>query len=141
MLSKQQAKTFFLGGTIVFVAIFAYLSFDSLLNGIPENTHDENITEQVSLGRLIWDEQNCMGCHTLMGEGAYYAPELTKVYDRRGEAYIKAVLSAPDGWGSRGRKMVKYDFTPEEQDGIVAFLKWVGEMNLNGFPAEPSLKQ
>ena len=96
---------------------------------------------QVLQGRLIWDEQNCMGCHTLMGEGAYYAPELTKVYERRGDAYIKAVLSAPDGWGSRGRKMVKYDFTPEEQESLVEFFKWVGEMNLNGFPAEPSLKQ
>ena len=141
MLSKQQAKNFFLGGTVLVVLIFGYLSFDSLKNGIPENTKEQNMNAQVLQGRLIWDEQNCMGCHTLMGEGAYYAPELTKVYERRGDAYIKAVLSAPDGWGSRGRKMVKYDFTPEEQESLVEFFKWVGEMNLNGFPAEPSLKQ
>jgi nitric oxide reductase subunit C len=33
-----------------------------------------------------------MGCHTILGEGAYYAPELTKVIERRGEGYVKAVL-------------------------------------------------
>ena len=32
-----------------------------------------------------------MGCHTIMGEGAYYAPELTNVIERRGEEYVRAI--------------------------------------------------
>lgn len=142
MLTKKQAKIFFLGGTLLFALIFLGLSYDTVSSGIKENTHPENITDAVLLGRTIWDEQNCMGCHTLMGEGAYYAPELTKVYERRGPVYIKtAVMFKNDGlgWGSRGRHMVEYDFTEEEADGLVAFFKWVGEMYLNDYPATPSI--
>ena len=141
MLSKKQAKTFFLGGTIFFVAIFGYLSFDSLFRGIPEQTNIDQMSDSAKRGRLIWDEQNCMGCHTLMGEGAYYAPELTKVYERRGEEYIKMVFNFEGGWGPRGRRMIQYDLTEQEKQDMVEFFKWVGEMDLNGFPADPPLKQ
>lgn len=139
MLSKQQAKVFFLGGTILFLAIFVGLSVHSLIVGIPENTNDSAITEEVILGKQLWDQNNCMGCHTLMGEGAYYAPELTRVYQRKGEDYIRTVLTAPDGWGPRGRNMVKYDFSDEEVTGLVAFFEWMNQANLNGFPPEPSI--
>lgn len=141
MLSKKQAKIFFLGGTIFFMLIFIGMSVHSLTVGIPKNTNDSDITKEVKLGKLLWEESNCMGCHTLMGEGAYYAPELTRVYERKGPMYIKTVLNAPNGWGPRGRKMVKYDFTPEEVDGLIAFFKWMNNVDLNGFPPEPSLKQ
>lgn len=139
MLSKKQAKIFFLGGTILFMLIFIGMSVHSLMIGIPRNTNDSEITDQVRLGKQLWDENNCMGCHTIMGEGAYYAPELTRVYSRRGETYIQAVLTAPEGWGFRGRKMVKYDFTEKEVAGLMAFLQWMDKTDLNGFPAAPSL--
>ena len=35
--------------------------------------------------------------------------------------------------------MVQYDFSDEEMEAMVAFLKWIGEMDLNGFPPEPTL--
>lgn len=141
MLSKKQAKIFFIGGTVFFGVIFLALSVDSLLNGIPKNTNAHLLTEQVARGKVLWDENNCMGCHTLMGEGAYYAPELTKVYDRRGADYIKLALNFEGGWGPRGRRMVQYNFTEDEQNAIVAFFEWVGKMHLNGYPAIPPLKQ
>lgn len=37
-----------------------------------------------------------MGCHTLLGEGAYYAPELTKVVERRSAAWIDRFLQDPE---------------------------------------------
>lgn len=80
-----------------------------------------------------------MGCHTLMGEGAYYAPELTKVYERRGPDFIKAQLKNPEAMYPGQRKMQNYHFSDEEMSDLVAFLKWVGEMDLNGFPAKPDL--
>lgn len=141
MLSKKQAKIFFIGGTLLFAAIFLGLSIDSLMYGLPKNTNADKLTPQVAAGKLIWEEKNCMGCHTLMGEGAYYAPELTKVYDRRGPDTIKAILNTEGGWQPRGRRMVEYNFTEEETDALVAFLKWVGEMHLNGFPPKPIFNQ
>ena len=141
MLSKSQAKVFFLGGTIVTFAIFLGLSWNSLSNEVPKKTHEENLTPQVISGKHIWEKNNCMGCHTILGEGAYYAPELTKVYERRGEAYIKAAVMSKTPWAPRGRQMVAYAMSEQEANNIVAFLKWIGEVDLNGFPPKPDLKK
>jgi len=140
MLSKNQARLFFLGGTVVFFLIFLALSAHTLSSGIPKQTHSENVSEAVVQGKIIFDDNNCMGCHTIMGEGAYYAPELTKVIDRRGAPFVKAVMMSKTPWTLTGRKMVAYDFTEEQADNMVAFLTWIGQMDLNGFPPEPDLK-
>jgi len=141
MLSKSQAKAFFLGGTIITFGIFLGLSWNSLSNEVPKKTHVENLTSQVINGKHIWEKNNCMGCHTILGEGAYYAPELTKVYERRGEGYIKAALMSTVPWGPRGRKMVVYALSEQDANDVVAFFKWIGETDLNGFPPKPDLKQ
>lgn len=97
--------------------------------------------ESVIRGKHLWDSNNCMGCHTLLGEGAYYAPELTKVYTRRGEGFIHAMLTDPQAIYAGQRKMVKYNFTEDQKKDLVAFFKWIGEMDLNGFPPQPNLSK
>ena len=94
MLSKSAARRFFLVGTAVCAGAFLLLTLDTIKQ-VPTQTKSQNITEEVHRGKDLWDSNNCMGCHTLFGEGAYYAPELTKVYERRGEGYIKAALMSP----------------------------------------------
>ena len=37
--------------------------------------------------------------------------------------------------------MVKYDFSDDQITDIIAFLKWIGEIDTNGFPREPDLAQ
>ncbi len=132
MLSKSQARAFFLGGTVVTFLIFIGLTIYSFQPGNDQTNHDQ-IDAKVIRGKEIWEANNCMGCHTILGEGAYYAPELTKVVERRGEAYIKAVMQSPIPWGPRGRKMVKYEMNDEDTEAIIAYLKWIGNIDLNGF--------
>jgi nitric oxide reductase subunit C len=142
MLTKGQAKLFFLAGTIIFSVLFLGLSFDTHVNRVGEQTNEENITAGVIAGKHLWEENNCMGCHTIMGEGAYYAPELTKVVERRGEGYIKGVLMSPVPWGEHtsGRKMVAYGMTEQEANDLVEYFTWIGNIDLNGFPAKPQYK-
>ena len=132
MLSKKQARAFFLGGTLVTFLIFIGLTVFSLSKEVDQTNH-ENITDSVVRGKEIWESNNCMGCHTILGEGAYYAPELTKVIDRRGEGYIKAVLMSPVPWGPNGRKMVAYGMSEEEAEDVIAFFDWIDDIDLNGF--------
>ncbi|MEE9348730.1 MAG: cytochrome c [Flavobacteriaceae bacterium] len=103
------------------------------LQSAQDQTNIENMTEAVVRGKDLWEKNNCMGCHTLLGEGGYYAPELTKVVDRRGDAYIKAALMSETPWGPSGRKMVAYHMSDAEANDMVAFFKWIGEIDLNGF--------
>ena len=44
---------------------------------------------------------------------------------------------AKEPWAPRGRKMVAYGLSDEEANDVVAFFKWINEMDLNGFPPEP----
>ena len=132
MLSKKQARAFFLGGTFVTFLMFIGLTIYSFSDAQDQSNY-EAITEQVVRGKKIWEENNCMGCHTILGEGAYYAPELTKVLDRRGEGYVKAVLMTPISWAPNGRKMVAYGFSEEEANDVIAFFDWIDDIDLNGF--------
>ena len=139
MLSKKQARAFFLGGTLVTFLIFIGLTVFSLSKEVDQTNH-ENITDSVVRGKEIWESNNCMGCHTILGEGAYYAPELTKVVDRlnqkyggNGEEVIKSILMSEAPWQPNGRKMVAYGMTEGEATDVIAFFNWIGEIDLNGF--------
>jgi len=132
MLSKSQARAFFFGGTAVTFLIFIGLTIYSLAPGNDQTNH-ELITDQVVKGKHLWEANNCMGCHSILGEGGYYAPELTKVVERRGAPLIKAILQSPVPWAPNGRKMVAYEMTDEEADALVAYFNWIGGIDLNGF--------
>jgi len=132
MLSKKQARAFFLGGTVVTFLIFIGLTVYSL-SAAQDQTNRKDLTAQAIRGKKIWEKNNCMGCHTILGEGAYYAPELTKVIERRGAGYIKAVLMSPVPWQPNGRKMVAYKMSESDAEDMVAFFKWIGNIDLNGF--------
>jgi nitric oxide reductase subunit C len=132
MLSKSQARAFFLGGTLVTFLIFIGLTVYSMMPANDQTNHDK-ITAEVKRGKHLWETNNCMGCHSILGEGGYYAPELTKVIDRKGEPIIKAILMSPVSWAPNGRKMVAYTMSEEDALAMIEYFKWIGQIDLNGF--------
>lgn len=105
---------------------------------------EEDAEKLVTLGKKTIQAKNCMNCHTLLGNGAYYAPDLTKAWLDKGwidaanrENLMLAFLKDPVGnarsFGS-GRRMPNLGITDEEARGIVAFLKWMSAIDTNGFP-------
>jgi len=89
---------------------------------VPAQTRAANITAEVARGKRIWEDNNCMGCHTLFGEGAYYAPELTKAVERRGKPWLRLFLKNPEGMYPNDRKMVNYHFNDAQIEDAIAFL-------------------
>ena len=87
--TSQMARNIFYGGTLFFVLLFAVLIFDTEKR-IPARSNVAELTPSVVRGKHLWETRNCIGCHTLLGEGAYFAPELGNVYLRRGPDFIKA---------------------------------------------------
>jgi nitric oxide reductase subunit C len=140
MLTKSQAKAFFITGTGLFSAIFIGLTIDTFQR-IPKQTNAAGLTPSAIRGKHLFESNNCMGCHTILGEGAYYAPELTKVFERRGEVFIKAMLKDPESMYPGQRKMTNYHFNENQIQDLTEFLKWIGTMDLNGFPPKPDLVQ
>ncbi len=138
MLSKSQARLFFLIATVGFSGVFLWLTIDTM-SQVGARSHVDQMNESVVRGKEIWERNNCMGCHTLLGEGAYYAPELTKVVDRRGKEWMRVFLKDPQAMYPGQRKMVQYDFTDAEIEDVIAFFEWIGRIDTNGFPREPDM--
>ncbi len=138
MLSKSAAKAFFLGGTALCSSVFLGLTWDTFQQ-IPKRTNAAALTDSVKRGKHLWEDNNCMGCHTLFGEGAYYAPELTRVYERRGPVFIRSMIKDPAAMFPGQRQMTNYHFKDDEIEDLVAFFAWAGSVDLNGFPAKPTL--
>src|SRR4030067_1190445 len=98
-MTKMSARNMFIVATLVVTVLFAYLTYLSH-DAFPAKTHPENITAQVAHGKEVWERHACIDCHTLLGEGAYYAPELGNVIERRGEPFWRtgpAPPAAPGG--------------------------------------------
>lgn len=109
-----------------------------------EALNDADAEALVRLGKLTVQSKNCMNCHTLLGNGAYYAPDLTKawldpgwVHEDAREHLMLAFLQDPVAnartFGS-GRRMPQLDITEAEARGVIAFLKWMSAIDTNGFP-------
>ncbi|MDT8281809.1 MAG: cytochrome c [Gammaproteobacteria bacterium] len=125
--TKGMARNIYYGGSLFFFLVFIGLTVDTV-QGLPKTDNRENLTEQVAAGKRLWETNNCIGCHTLIGEGAYFAPELGNVYTRFGgstEAIKGFIQSRPvDGIPGR-RSMPQFNFNDQELEEIAQFLKYV----------------
>lgn len=133
--TKAMARNIFYGGSVFFFLLFLALTFDTN-SALPDRDNRQNLTETVAMGKMLWEENNCIGCHTLLGEGAYFAPELGNVYTRYGgkEGIIAFIQSRPkDGIPGR-RSMPQFNFSDEELDAIAEFLKYTSEINTANWP-------
>jgi len=99
-------------------------------------------------GKLLIQSRNCINCHTFFGNGAYYAPDLTKAWldpawqqmwipmtqaTTREEAIV-AFLMHPEKYPTWSRQMPNLNLTEEEAKALVAYLKWMSAVETNGFP-------
>ncbi len=131
--TKSMARNIFFGGTVFFFLLFLALSFDSTAT-LPKRDNRANLTQSVANGKKIWETRNCIGCHTLLGEGAYFAPELGNVYPRRGGDFIKAWIKGQPSGAPGRRQMPQFNLTEQQLDDLVAFLKYTSEINTANWP-------
>jgi len=131
--TKQMARNMFYGGSVFFILVFIALIFDSERK-IPQRSNAQALTAQVVRGKHLWETRNCIGCHTLLGEGAYFAPELGNVYKRRGPEFIKAWIALQPIEIPGRRRMPQFNFTPEQLDDITEFLHWTSNINTENWP-------
>jgi nitric oxide reductase subunit C len=136
LLTKSAARNIFYGGSVFFILVFLALTFDTT-RALPGRDNRQNLTPQVAAGKLVWERNNCIGCHTLLGEGAYFAPELGNVYARFGNSTeaIKIFIKSRPAEGVPGRRsMPQFNLTEEELENIAQFLKYSSEINAAKWP-------
>ena len=111
---------------------------------------EEEAADLLHLGKLGSQAKNCMNCHTLLGNGAYYAPDLTKAWldpawgpegsmqamtgKETKEEAMAEFLQHPSSYPTHARMMPNLGITEKEAQGLVAFLKHMSSIDTNGFP-------
>ena len=95
----------------------------------------------IAKGKLVIQSRACIDCHTFFGNGAYYAPDLTRAwvdpfwarYDgpKRADRLAKFLMH-PIRLGAR--PMPNLHIQRDEAEAAVAYLKWMSGVDSNGFP-------
>lgn len=141
-LSRSAARNIFWGGSLFFFVVFAALTAHTHWYMVTVSTDSEGLTPGVAAGKHVWEKNSCINCHSLHGEGAYFAPELGNVWTRYGgEDNPDGARAALKGWisvqplGVPGRRqMPNFDLSEEELDQLVDFFRWADEMDTQGWP-------
>lgn len=133
--STTTARNIFYGGALFSFLLFLALTFHTE-RALPQRDARATLAANplVAEGKRVWEKNDCIGCHTLLGEGAYFAPELGNVYKRRGPEFIKAwIKSQPTGTHGR-RQMPQFHLSDRELDALVEFFRYTSEINTGGWP-------
>ncbi|SCC94504.1 conserved hypothetical protein [Thiomonas sp. X19] len=100
-------------------------------------------------GKLVIQSRACIDCHTFLGNGAYYGPDLTKAWldpaweaqwmpmtqsSTKQEAMVKFLMH-PELYPTWSRQMPNLQISQSGAEAVVAYLKWLSAINTNGFPA------
>jgi nitric oxide reductase subunit C len=132
----------------------AKLGYDVPVIGGKQPLFGREYTEEeahalIAKGKLVIQGRACMDCHTFFGNGAYYAPDLTKAWldpawsrlwtsmtqQETREGAMVEFLMHPDRYPTWSREMPNLGIARDEAVALVAYLKWVSSVNANGFPA------
>jgi nitric oxide reductase subunit C len=142
MMTKSKARNIFYGGSLFFFVIFIGLTAQSHLYVLNESSNNDQLSESVVRGKHVWEKHSCINCHTILGEGAYFAPEVGNVFVRYGgkddpegakESIKEWMKAQPTGIEGR-RQMPQFNLTEEELDDLANFLEWTSKIDTQGWP-------
>jgi nitric oxide reductase subunit C len=133
-VTEKTLQRTFVGGTVVFLVILGLMTVDSL--GKVNAGRTPVVTDQVAHGKYVFQRKNCNDCHTILGIGGYFAPDLTKIADIRDTTYLRAFLADPQGI-KPGTTMPNQKLAQADVVDLVAFLDWVRHIDTNGWPPKP----
>lgn len=140
-MNKRQTRLFAIVSTALCAVLFIGMTIDSHRK-FGDLTNADQLTPEVIHGKDVWHKYNCVNCHTLLGEGAYYAPDLTKIAQHRGAPYLKAYMRNPANFydeQKHRRLMPKQDLSDKEIDDLISFLDWISKIDNQGWPPRPIL--
>ena len=142
VLTKSMARNIFYGGSLFFTLIFIGLFVHGHWYIVNVSTNAATLTPSVEHGKHVWESKACVNCHSILGEGAYFAPEVGNVMARWGvqddpEAafeVMKAWMEAqPSGIEGR-RQMPQFNLSDDEIREVTDFLLWTNKIRTQSWP-------
>ena len=140
-MTKRTAFWIFLLGTVSSAVLFLAATWDTHRQVVTLSNVDK-LSDQVVAGKRTFEKYNCNDCHTILGFGGYYAPDMTRVVQRIGADGIRYRVKSPGkAFANSWRKMPDLKVSDREIEDLIAFFTWVGEVNNNDWPPQDSRKR
>lgn len=141
-LTKSAARNIFYGGTAFFIVLFIALSVHTHLYIVNTSTDETTLTESVTRGKHVWERNACINCHSLLGEGAYFAPELGEcvgtLWRARSRGRRKNGPESMDAGSATRvpgrRQMPQFNLSEQELDDLIDFFEWTSRIDTQGWP-------
>jgi len=140
-MTKKAAFRIFLLGTLSSAALFLGLTWD-MHRQVDVLSRADKLSDTVVAGKKSFEKHNCNDCHTILGFGGYYAPDLTRVVQRVGEDGVRYRIKHPElAFAASVRKMPQQNISAAETESLLSFFKWVGEIDNGDWPPQDSKKR
>lgn len=137
-MSSSAARWIFWVGTLVSLVLLVALTVDTHAR-FAALTHADRLDEHVVAGKHAFENHNCNDCHTILGFGSYYAPDLTRAYTRLGDSAVRDRLATPQViFASSFRKMPQQHLSSQEIDDITSYLQWLSGIDNHDWPPQDS---
>lgn len=133
-MSEKAWRNTFIIGTAACLLILIGFTIHSLNQVVSARTPP--VTDQVAAGKWAWQQSNCNDCHTILGIGGYFAPDLTKVINTRGTAWLVSWLKNPQAVLPQ-TSMPNQNLSDTQVQDLAAFFAWVGKVDTNNWPPQP----
>jgi len=110
----------------LFVTFIIY-SIVIYTNGTEYKKGEELMTHEARVGKLVFQEYNCISCHQIYGLGGYMGPDLTTVISTKGkgELYARAFMK------SGTAKMPNFHLNKDEINDLIAYLKYISKAGID----------
>ncbi len=101
---------------------------------LPRSALVAPVTVSVTAGRAVAQKYRCSDCHTILGSGATYGPDITRAWSRFvrraggdeavARSSMMAFLQHPPNASIDRRQMPDFRMTPAEAGAVVDYLRW-----------------
>ncbi len=109
--------------TVMMILLAGFAGYTFYLYAFPPV--QAKLKPDIDHGKMVWQLYNCGSCHQFYGLGGYLGPDLTNVYSRRGEQYIRAMIQAGP------LSMPSFRLNETEMNNLMAFLKNVDQSGVS----------
>lgn len=119
---------------------FALISIISLsvffLTNVYSWSRGKPMSEEAVLGKKVWQENNCISCHTLFGNGGYEGDDMTHIVEKRSEEEFIQFFQQPPYMRPHILR-VHPGLTIQATEQLWSYFSYLNDIPTLGWPPEP----
>lgn len=120
--------------TFAILSVFSFVVFAATV--ILSWRLDKTISEEATAGKKVWQQYNCVSCHTIFGHGGYVAKDLTSVVSQKSLEEMKDFFSSPPVIPPN-KELFHPSLGKREVEAIYSYFEFISTVPTLGWPPAP----